>query len=179
MFDAAYGALIASWVRTEQELTWLAPGTAPPLTGDKVAAWGQGRGRRLLYWPAPREEPAAYAELNNMPAHSSQMWIGHFVVDPARRRQSIGFSFVSSLLAVAFLEYAATEVVLVVFPDNRPAIRCYERAGFVVTGQETKFFDATQREHIFLRMSINAARFYRLAASGHLPCRPPACGPPS
>ena len=177
LFDAPCGERIAAWVRTEQELTWLAPGTAPPLTPEKVVAWGRDRGRRFLFWIGPGDGPAGYAELNYMPVRSSQMWIGHFIVDPERRGCSVGFHFAAILLASAFLECSATDVALVVFPDNRAAIRCYERVGFLVTGQETKFFDATQQEHGFVRMSIDAARFHRLVAAGQLPGRPPAREP--
>lgn len=176
-FAPSYAEDITSWVRDERELTWLAPGTVPPLTPEKVVAWGKDRDRRLLLWQPGADEPIGYAELNKMPVYAAQMWIGHFVLDPRRRGRSLGHCFAAALLASAFLECAATEVLLVVFPDNRSAIRCYERSGFQVAGQETKFFKTTQREHLFLRMSITATRFYQMAAAGRLPGKPLAVHP--
>jgi ribosomal protein S18 acetylase RimI-like enzyme len=100
------------------------------------------------------------------------MWIGHFVVDPTQRGQSHGFLLAKALLAAAFGQYAATDVLLVVFPENLGAIRCYERAGMVVNGREEKYFETTHRRHCFLRMGINRAKYLRLAAAGRLPTEP-------
>ena len=48
---------------------------------------------------------------------------------------------------------AASAIVLVVFPDNQPAIRCYERAGFSVQRKEVHRFRSRQR-HRMLRMEL-------------------------
>jgi RimJ/RimL family protein N-acetyltransferase len=170
MFDAVHAARVASWVRTERELAWLAPATPPPLTPEKVVDWAeQGRSRRFLFWNDPQSGPIGYAELNPMPNDPRLLWIGHFVVDPAWRGRSLGSSLAGALLATAFRHYRATEVVLVVVPENVAAVRCYERAGFMPTGRESKFFKTTQREYTFLRMSLLRARYRQLAAAGRLP----------
>lgn len=168
-FATPYAEAIASWVRNDRELTWLAPGTPAPLTAEKVLAWSKDFTRRLLFWSNTVESSLGYAELNPMPSRGSQMWIGHFVIAPEFRGCSLGYKFASALLSAAFLNHMATSVVLVVFPDNDVAIRCYERVGMIVTGQETKFFDTTQREHVFLRMEITAGRYHNLVAAGRLP----------
>lgn len=170
LLDPLYAPRIASWVRDEQELTWLAPGTTPPLTPQKVLAWSAPyRGRRLLFWPDRAGGPAGYAELNYLSIQSTQMWIGHFLIDPARRGRSLGTTFARLLVSLAFEQCGASEVLLVVFPDNLSAIRCYTRAGFNVTGQETRFFEATGREHAFLRMSITPAAYRQQAARRQAP----------
>jgi RimJ/RimL family protein N-acetyltransferase len=185
-FAAPFAPLVASWIRTTQELIWLAPGTVPPLTAEKVALWGDERRNRFLFWDGAggmgvspvngREgratDPSGYGELNEIPDQPAQFWIGHFVIDPGRRGQSLGVRFAQALLARAFVEYAAKEVVLVVFPDNQRAISCYERAGMQLVGQERKYFKATGAEHLFLRMSISRRRFERLAANGRIEGRP-------
>ncbi len=171
-FAAPFAPLVAAWIRSPQELTWLAPGTPPPLTAEKVAAWGQERHNRFLFWTAGADDPAGYAELNEVPGQPAQRWIGHFVIDPGRRGQSLGVRFAQALLARAFVEYAAKEVVLVVFPDNRRAINCYERAGMQLVGQERKYFKTTGAEYLFLRMALSRRRFERLAADGRLDGRP-------
>ena len=171
-FVSDFAPLVASWVRSAQELTWLAPGTPPPLTAEKVAAWGEDRHNRFLFWTAGENEPAGYAELNDIPNQPAHLWIGHFIIDPARRGHSLGVRFAQALLARAFTELAAKEVVLVVFPENRRAIACYERAGMVQSGHERKFFKATGAEHHFLRMSMTRSRFHRLASSGRIEARP-------
>jgi hypothetical protein len=83
LFSPSFAPLIVPWVQTEQELTWLAPGTAPPLTAEKVVAWGKSGDRRFLFWKAGFPAPLGYAELNNMLERPDQMWIGHFLMEPA------------------------------------------------------------------------------------------------
>lgn len=158
-FDDLHAARVAAWVQSDQELTWLAPATPPPLTAAKVADWGRDRPLRLLFAPGQGEPPVAYAELNPMPADPRQRWIGHFIVDPACRRRGLGLAFMNALLHLAFRIHKATSVFLVVFTDNPAAIRCYEQAGFRRDGFESRHFPTTGRTHRFLRMRIDAAQF--------------------
>ncbi|RIK63806.1 MAG: hypothetical protein DCC65_15305 [Planctomycetota bacterium] len=171
-FSEGRAALIASWVRSDAELLWLAPGTPPPLTAEKVLLWGEERRQRLMLRNGRDETPIAYAELNEMPGHRRQMWIGHFLLDPAQRGRSWGVRFAQALLAAAFESQGATDVLLVVFPENERAIRCYERAGFLQLGQERKHFKSTGREHLFTRMGISRSRFRKLTSMGRMPAEP-------
>ncbi|MCG8408094.1 MAG: GNAT family N-acetyltransferase [Phycisphaerales bacterium] len=165
-FDALYAPLIASWVRSEEELTWLAPGTAPPLSASKVIAWGNNVGYRFLFWSTdPTSDrqgldgPIGYAELNRMPKRSNQMWIGHFVLDPDCRGRGHGQRFVQALLRHAFQVLTASDVLLVVFPENKTAIRCYEKCGMIITGRERKYFKNTHCTHHFYRMEAKRHQF--------------------
>lgn len=171
-FDASAAATICSWVRSLAELTFLAPGTAPPLTAEKVAAWGRDHANRLLLCAADGTQAVGYGELNPMAHRADQMWIGHLIVNPDVRGMGIGQRFTQALLARAFLQYGVAEVLLLVFPENRPALACYERCGMVVTGREHKSFEATGRRHLFLRMSIKATRFHRWVERGRMPPAP-------
>ena len=171
-FDVLYAPLVASWVRSDQELTWLAPGTVPPLSASKVINWGRHVGYRFLFWsfhsPSARNQPAGpigYAELNMMPTRSDQMWIGHFVLDPGFRGRGYGQQFVRALLQYAFELLTVNDVLLVVFPENTPAIRCYEKSGMVITGSERKYFKNTRREHRFYRMEMTCHQFEMMTAS--------------
>ncbi|MFH1419607.1 MAG: GNAT family protein [Planctomycetota bacterium] len=167
-FDPLYAPHVAAWVRTEEELTRLAPGTRWPLTAKKVLAWGRRDSRRFLLARTDLREPFAYAELNYMPGCPDQMWIGHFLLEPTYRGRSYSIRFADALLATAFLEYTVSDVLLVVFPDNTPAIRCYQRVGMEIMGTERKFFKATEREHLFLRMGISLNRYRSLVAARRL-----------
>lgn len=170
-FDALYAPLIASWVRGSRELLWLAPRTQPPLTAAKVMAWGREREHRFLLWDAISGAPVGYSELNEMPGERDSYWIGHFLVDPSRRGRGVGRKFVHALLCQAFEEWNAREVSLVVFPENSPAIRCYELNGMEAMGREFKYFKESRQRHEFLRMAIRKKRFRQLMESGELPVR--------
>lgn len=166
-FDSLYAARLASWVRSDSELIWLAPGTVPPLSAAKVARWGRRAEHRLLFWNDAHVDPIGYSELNKMPTEPDQMWIGHCILDPAVRGQGLGGRFVYALLSRAFDALGVQAVVLVVFPDNAAAIRCYRKNGMIITGREEKHFKTTRRRHEFLRMGIDRDHFERLRAAGH------------
>jgi RimJ/RimL family protein N-acetyltransferase len=167
-FQPAHAATVANWVCNDEELEWLAPATPAPLTAEKVIAWGQERRRRILLWIEGHPRPCAYGELNDMPQRAGGLWIGHFIVDPAQRGRGLGRRFVQAMLAQGFLQLGAGDVSLVVFPDNRQAVRCYEQAGLTILGTERKHFPATDREHEFLRMGIDAAEYRRQVAAGRI-----------
>ena len=95
------------------------------------------------------------------------MWIGHCILDPAVRGRGFGERFVHALLSRAFGALGVQAVVLVVFPDNVAAIRCYRKNGMIITGREEKHFKTTRRRHEFLRMAIDRSHFERLLTAGH------------
>lgn len=171
-FDLLYAPLVSSWVQSERELEWLAPGTAPPLTAHKVATWGENDSNRFLYWREGDNSPGAYGELNRMPDRTNNMWIGHVVVAPERRGLSYGAELSAALVNRAFVVHRVNAVLLVVFPENDRAVRCYRRIGMVAMGQERKRFKTTNRVHTFLRMGMDDGRFKALVARGLLSGRP-------
>ncbi|HPF38503.1 MAG TPA: GNAT family protein [Phycisphaerae bacterium] len=163
-FDNLFAPIVAGWPKSPRELTWLAPGTPPPLTRAKVCAWRRDDGRRFLFWDRRFDEPCGYAELNRMPDERRRYWIGHFILDPARRGLGLSHAFFQNLVIHAFEDMQASEVLLVVIPENVAAIRCYERGGMLVSGRESKRFDATGGRHTFLRMCIHRRRYERFDA---------------
>ena len=161
-FDHLFAPVVAAWPKTSLELSWLAPGTTAPLTPAKVCAWDREDGRRFLLLGAADDGPCGYAERNRMPDERRRYWIGHFVIDPARRGEGLSHVFFHNLVVHAFEEMGAAEVLLVVIPENAAAVRCYERGGMVVCGRESKRFNATGIRHSFLRMSLTRKRYERL-----------------
>jgi len=67
---------------------------------------------------------------NNRLAHIGQIVIG----DPARRGQGIGCEALRQLLRICFEEHRLHRAQVFVDEDNRPAIRCYQKAGFQIEG---------------------------------------------
>lgn len=168
-FDKLYAPLVTSWVRSEGELTMLAPGTPPPLSPHKVNSWGGHASHRFLFWGDASADPIGYAELNKMPRQPHRIWIGHFLVSPQFRGRKIGQRFCQGLLARTFNDLAASEALLIVFPDNAAAIRCYESCGLTIESQEKKYFKHSRKEHVFLRMVIHRRRYGLLLESEGLP----------
>lgn len=147
---AAYS--ISTWVTTPRDLLWLAPNTPPPLTPAKVVDWcGTDCGPMLLN----RDDlttPLGYLELNPMPGQRQSLWLGHCILQPDHRGTGLGRSMVEMSLEYAFGELNAHDVSLIVFPENLSAVWCYLGAGFIVSGEQVKFFHTTGRHHRMLRM---------------------------
>ncbi|MDO8629584.1 MAG: GNAT family N-acetyltransferase [Phycisphaerales bacterium] len=157
-FKPGHAAVVVGWVWTEDELRRLAPSTPPPLTAEKVSKWRKVGGEAFVAFEDGDSCPVAYGELNPMRYESGHVWLGHVIVDPARRGMGIGRRFVESLLHEAFFERAARKVSLIVFPDNTAAVRCYESIGFCRAGEEHHRFATGGPLQRLLRLEIACVR---------------------
>lgn len=144
---------IAHWADSNDELYWLAPSTDPPLTPQKVIEWKKPGGTALVARDDHTAELIAYAELNPMRNQDDHLWLGHVIVNP-ERRGGTGQAFVRSLLNHAIDRLGATRISLVVFPQNRVAIRCYRRVGFSIIGEEYHSFGTSTLRHKLVRLEI-------------------------
>ncbi|MFQ5491767.1 MAG: GNAT family N-acetyltransferase, partial [Phycisphaerae bacterium] len=154
-YDPVYGATVARWVHSPRELFWLAPSTSWPLTGDTVSGWVvKPTDQALLLFEAGREIPCGYAELNLLRDSTRHLWIGHVVIDPARRGRSLGRRFVGMLAERAFADPDIERLTMVVFPENTGAVSCYEAVGFRITSRERHRFGSDKKEHLMLRLEL-------------------------
>jgi RimJ/RimL family protein N-acetyltransferase len=153
-FQRQYASLVVQWVRTPQELCLLAPGTEPPLTAAKVNAWKKAGGQALLLTRDGDAEPIGYAELNPMRRDPSHLWLGHVILCPQERGKGLGKVFVRAMVSHAFDRMSAERIILIVFPDNLPAIKCYRSTGFVQVSEEYHQFNGKGPEHRLLRFEI-------------------------
>ena len=154
-FHEQYAPDVAGWVRSPQQLRLLAPGTDPPLTPAKVSRWPKPGGRAFLLSHPDEARPIGYGELNPMGSQRrDELWLGHIVVCPYWRGEGIGQVFVRALVSHAFDQLHARRISLIVFPDNLPAVKCYQRAGFVNVGDEYHGFNGPEPRHRFLRFEI-------------------------
>jgi RimJ/RimL family protein N-acetyltransferase len=164
-FGIEFGGTVAGWVRSEAELRWLAPTTVPPLTAAKVVGWTKPTDRPLLMFENGEGVPAGYAELNPLQSQAGQLWLGHVVVDPARRGRGLGKQFSRRLLQAAFADGEVERVVLIVFPDNTAAVRCYRACGFEIACEERHRFRPGQAVCRMLRLEISREGYTRCYAT--------------
>ncbi|HRX83630.1 MAG TPA: GNAT family N-acetyltransferase [Phycisphaerae bacterium] len=155
--SAGSAATVASWVRSDAELFWLAPSTVPPITAEKVLGWTRQRGAAFIYTPSHGEPPVGYAELNAMARDRRHLWIGHVLIDPALRGGGLGRALTAALVHRAFRIEGARRLSLVVFPENVSAVRCYEAAGFTLRGEENQCFGAAPQRFRLLRFERTSA----------------------
>jgi ribosomal protein S18 acetylase RimI-like enzyme len=152
-FDSLFAPPVAGWV-ADGELLWLAPGTTPPLTAAKVVGWTKPTDRPLLLFRENEGLPCGYAELNPMRGSFSAVWLGHVVIDPQLRGRGLGAAFTRRLIEEAFADPVVERIVLIVFPDNQAAIRCYRSTGFAQTGRERHQFISGGPVHTMLRLEL-------------------------
>lgn len=156
-FEHTDAAAIAGWVSGDRDLRWLAPGTDPPLTPDKVLGWKKPGGHPLALSMGVSNEPIGYAELNPMRGENGHLWLGHLLVRSDVRGRGIGSAFVRTLLDLAFDDLSADRVSLIVFPGNLAAINCYRRNGFKPVSEEYHRFENGGPKHRLLRLEARRA----------------------
>lgn len=153
-FQSWHAPTIARWVQTPQQLRWLAPGTSPPLTAEKIMGWHKSGGTAFVLVKGGEGPPWGYGEINPMPGGGGHVWLGHVIVRPDQRGRGLGSYLLRALLAEAFERQNATRVALIVFPDNLAALRCYRRAGFNLSGEEHHQFGNAGPTHRLLRLEV-------------------------
>ncbi len=160
-FREQHAATLVSWVKSESEMRWLAPSTPPPLTEEKVLSWQKPGGHAFVGYDDSCGDMVAYGELNPMGHRSDRLWIGHCLIRPDRRGRGIGQTFVRVLLKEAFDHLKSSRVSLIVFPDNQPAVRCYQRAGFAFISEEWHTFVPGRPERLMKLEALPPGRKQR------------------
>jgi RimJ/RimL family protein N-acetyltransferase len=151
-FAPPHAQSIATWVTGAEDLMWLAPRTFPPLDAAKVCGWAAPGHQCFTMTHAIRPEPVGYGEINVLNMRRREYWLGHLVIAPAARGRGLGTILTRLLLGRAFVNCGARRVTLVVFPENKAAIRAYQAAGFRSDGYELHHFPPYQRAVELLRM---------------------------
>jgi RimJ/RimL family protein N-acetyltransferase len=135
-------ALLA-WIRTEEELVqWSGPWNFEfPLDERQLTKFFltetlDDRIRRIQYVAVDEGSGAPVGQIG-----FSRIWlrtaaahVGPVIVAPGRRGRGIGLSMVREILRIGFDELCLHRIELVVFDFNKPAIACYEKAGFRTEG---------------------------------------------
>lgn len=132
---------LISWIRSAEDLSaWAGAFFAYPLDDAQLerylhSAQGECPRRRIFKAvQADSGEAVGHIELSHIWPHLSGRLSRVLVGDPARRGQGIGTEMVRTLLQQAFAEYSFWRIDLGVDAANRPAIACYQRAGFEHVG---------------------------------------------
>lgn len=159
-FQPDHAPLIATWVADPLDAFRIAPRTRPPITAQIIREWG-GAGHRQRVLLGAAGAPVAYGEINALDAGVGRYWLGHLIVDPARRGEGLGVCLTRALIDHAFTCCAAQRVVLVVLPSNTPAVRCYRAAGMLADGHEVHYFAAYGRRERLIRFAMSANAWRR------------------
>ena len=165
-FLPEHAGTVATWVDSIQTRRWVSPSVVGSVTAEIVRGWVKPGGEALVLFNGVPSAPVAYGELNPMRVERRHHWLGHLIVQPGLRGRGIGLRLTLELLEHAFIERSALRVSLIVFPDNRAAIRCYVTAGFQLRGEEFHRFAPGTRAGRLLRFQIDHARYTSLSRAG-------------
>jgi RimJ/RimL family protein N-acetyltransferase len=99
----------------------------------------EGRVVRLFRIDAnmePGRRMIGTVELNEIGMPRKSAMVCRFLISPHARGRGYGTQALSALTELAFSEYSYRMLRLKVFVYNKPAIRCYEKAGYRIVRQE-------------------------------------------
>lgn len=132
---------LVGWVRSQKELLeWAGPNFSFPFSLEDfrkhLQSQPEDRFHPLCLLDSDTEQIVAYGEVNVVKADDPiAVELTRIIVDPVNARgRGIGTAFVSLLLKFCFEDLGLTRVALNVYTHNKPAVRCYEKAGFAQEG---------------------------------------------
>ena len=125
-FHQDHGPVVAAWPQSRAEIEAWCGLDQELLSGDQVVAWAAASDVRAFVF-TDRTELLGYGELW-IDDEAGEVELAHLIIDPAKRNRSFGQKMVGLLVSAARRHHRL--VVLRVRAENRPAIACYQRAGF-------------------------------------------------
>lgn len=137
-FTAADQPVLSGWFTSQAAVTqWAGPGVAWPLEETFLATLRDSASQQpasLLTFTGKTEgELAAVAQLG-FDWDNHLACICRVVVNPAMRGKNLAERMLRQLIATAFRQEAVERIELRVYTFNQPAIRTYEKLGFVREG---------------------------------------------
>ena len=131
--DAAH---VAAWLTGAEEFLWWSAGNLGeyPLDPQALNAfYAEGIASGEWFPRTMEEDGRVCGQMLMRWQDKGEGWLhfGFIIVDGTQRGKGLGFGMLSMALEYAFHIRQAKRVTLNVFADNAPAIRCYERLGFV------------------------------------------------
>jgi RimJ/RimL family protein N-acetyltransferase len=131
---------LIAWVPDETFLLqWAGPTLAWPLTREQFEREIKAltpHGPHRMYRAVKDLTTVGHIEIKSIDTKHANAMLGRILVAPSARGQGLGLPIVSEALRVCFGELKLHRVGLRVFTQNKIAIACYKRAGFVVEGNE-------------------------------------------
>jgi RimJ/RimL family protein N-acetyltransferase len=153
-FSEGHAAEVAAWLLSEKEArAWAGHEATFPLSPDQFRRW--------------HDEPDVHPFIGRMADVAvayGELWVDYaerevelarIIVHPTHRGVGIGRAFVKALVDRAG-NFGLSHRFIRVLPDNEPAIRCYQCAGFVpVSTDDQKNYNQGQPyNYVWLRHAL-------------------------
>jgi len=151
--------LLESWI-TDAELLFQFAGTAWkfPMTLRQMMDYQSQFPERQFYLAYDAQnEPFAFGEIITNDKNTPRL--GRLLIGKQDSRgKGLGVKFIQLLIEECNQRLAPDIIYLYVFENNHPAVRCYEKAGFISDKENRIIFSYEDTEHIALVMkyTVNA-----------------------
>ena len=120
---------VAGWSRSAEEARRWCSVADHPFPAERVRGWWVDPDvQPWLLIAEPGAQPVGYGELW-LDADEDEVELARLIIDPAQRRRGLGRALVGHLLAAAEAT-GLSGCLLRVAPDNAPAIKLHQAAGF-------------------------------------------------
>ncbi len=118
-------------------MQWAGRGYHYPLTIEQITERIVSNGGKdyIIFGIWMNECIIGTVELLKIDLIAKRAVIGHFLIDPAQTGKGYGTEALQLLVNKVFAESPLNTLELTVFDFNQPAIRCYEKAGFIKTNE--------------------------------------------
>ena len=135
--------VICSWITSNEELVqWSGPWNFVfPLDQRQLGRFfltealdDEVQRKQFIAVDCDTESPVGQIGFSRIWTRTDAAHLGPVIVQPAARGRGIASRMVTDLLRIGFEDLGLHRIELVVFDFNRPAIACYQRAGFRAEG---------------------------------------------
>jgi RimJ/RimL family protein N-acetyltransferase len=140
-FDAADFSRLTGWMPSRELLVqWAGPKQFHfPLSNEQLASYlaesvGASPTRRIFTAVLDHQIAFGHVELGAIDSEQQTATLCRVFVAPEFRNQGLSLPMVREALRIGFSEMMLRRIGLRVYSFNTPAIRCYERIGFVREG---------------------------------------------
>ncbi|MDQ6480241.1 GNAT family protein [Dyadobacter sp. LHD-138] len=153
--------LLNSWV-TDADLLFQFAGTAWtfPLTPQQITNYQLSFPKRRFYMAFDDQDEAfAFGEIIVDDINTPRL--GRLLVGKqSSRGQGLGLKFVNLLIDECKRTFSPDLIYLYVFENNLPAIRCYEKAGFVFDGGNKIVFthESKSQTALVMKFAVDLAK---------------------
>jgi ribosomal protein S18 acetylase RimI-like enzyme len=127
-FEAGHAASVAGWATSAHEVALLCGREEFPFPAELLGSWPKSADDIVRFLLLDGETPIGYGELW-LDDDEDEIELARIIVAPEHRGKGHGVRLVRALLSEAS-KHDHANIFLRVRPDNTPAIRTYERAGF-------------------------------------------------
>lgn len=114
---------------------------------------------KRVYTAIEKQQPVGHVELVGISTWQERASIGRVLINPDQRGRGLARSMVAQVMVIAFNELKVHRLDLSVAEFNAPAIRVYERLGFVREGLTREGRRAGDRRWSSIQMSVLAPEY--------------------